>query len=231
MKIVTIVWLVLAALLVILHRAAHYWLGYSETTAAFAVSDRFFGILAEFALFLVFIVPAAVSDLAKKGRLWSVIGLAGFWPVVLATYLLLNLIAPSDGKLIAMGLRDRVMGELKPVDLHQFANDVTAAKLLDNEDLINEADTSDLTKEQRLLLFDLDQKYAFMHWLNDGDEWHGPSITNYAQTGVIDFEWGGGSRGRWGCSISVDGGKNEPPSEIPGEIVRVSDDIYFYYRP
>jgi hypothetical protein len=231
MKVVSIVWLVLAALLVVLHRAAHYWLGYSETTVAFAITDRFFGILAEVALFVLFLIPAAISDLRKKGRLWSVVGLAGFWPVVLVTYFLVHVAMPSGGKLIAMGLRDRVLRDFQPADLHFFANDVAAAQFLVNEDLVNEADMSDLTREQRGLMLDLDKRYDFMHWLNDGDQWHGPSITNYAQPGVVDFEWGGGKRGRWGCSISIDGGKNEPPAEIPGEIVRASDDIYFYFRP
>lgn len=230
MKIVTIAWLVLAALIVVLHHAAFYGLGYFETPAFFAFTDRFFAVMTEFALFLLFLIPAAISDLAKKGRLWSVIGLAGFWPVVIVTFLIVGRVAPARDDLVVRGLRDRVMRDFKPEELHRFARDVDASGLLVDQDLVNEGDTSGFTAAQRTALQRLDKAYAFMHWLNDGDQWHGPSITNYAQPGVVDFEWGGGQRGRWGCSVSIDGKRNDPPPDPPANILRVSDDIYFYFR-
>ena len=230
MKVITIVWLVLAALLVVLNRAAHYWLGYSETPEAFALSDRFFAIMAEFGLFLLLIIPALGTELAKKGRLWSYIGLLGFWPVVIGTFFVVQTFAKSGGELIAQGLRDRVMHELSLDDLRRFAKEVHQARLLHDQDLVSQADTTGLDPEQRYALGQLVTKYPFMHWLFDDDQWYGAALLDHGQDGVVDFQWGGGNRGHWGCSISIDGAKNEPLTGPPPKILRVSDDIYFFFR-
>ena len=230
MKVISIVSLVLAALLVIGNRAAHYWLGYSEIPAAFALSDRFFGVMAEFALFMLLIIPALWTEFAKKGRLWSYVGLLGFWPVVIVTFLLIRVATPSGGELTMRGLRDRIMHDYTLDDLRRFAREVDEAGLLKDEDLVNQADTSGFTPQLRYALTQLAEKYSFMRWLEDDEQWFGPSLLNHAQDGVVDFEWGGGNRGHWGCSISINGSKNEPVSGPPAKILRVSDDIYFFFR-
>jgi hypothetical protein len=231
MKIITIVWLVLGALLVVLHRVAHYWLGYAESPAAFAVTDPFFGVMAEFVLFLLFIFPAIGTELAKKGRAWSFIGLLGFWPVVLLTFFLVQTFAIPGGEVTMRGLRDRVMDDYSLDDLRHFAKDVNDGEILKDEDLVSQSETSGLTDSQRAALAQLVSKYPLMHWLDDDEKWFGPSLLDYGQDNVVAFEWGGDNRGRWGCSISVDGSKNEPVYGSPMKVLRVSDDIYFYFRP
>ncbi len=65
-----------------------------------------------------------------------------------------------------------------------------------------------------------------MRWLDDGRILTGPSILNQGDDNIVMFEWGG-PFGHWGCSISVDGKKNDPyPAIMP--VLRASDDIYFY---
>jgi hypothetical protein len=76
----------------------------------------------------------------------------------------------------------------------------------------------------------LGAKYPFMHWLDNGDQLRGPSLLNYGEEGTVDFEWGFENRGHWGCSISVDGAKNDTIPFPHANILRASDDIYFYYR-
>ena len=230
MKIVAVVWLVLAAFLVVVNHAGNYLLGYLETPAALAITDRFFGLLAEFVLFLLFIIPALISELAQKGRLWSFIGLLGFWPVVIVTFLLLQTFAKPPGDLMVQGLRDRVMRDFSLDDLRQFAKQVRDGEFLKDEDLVNPLNLSGLTFQQKQLFAQLIAKYPFMRWMDDGDKLDGPCLLNYGQEGVVEFEWGIENRGHWGCSISIDGAKNEGIPVPDAKIIRVSDDIYFYYH-
>jgi hypothetical protein len=230
MKIITIVWLVLATLLVVLNHAGNYWLGYSETPTALAVTNRFFGLLMEIALFLLFVIPALWTELARKQRLWSYVGLLGFWPLVILTFYLVQTFAKPAGELIAQGLRDRVMRDVTLDELRHFAKEVNDAGFLKVEDLVNPLDISPLTSQQRDGFAKLGAKYPFMHWLDDGDQLRGPSLLNCGQDDVVEFEWAVKNRGHWGCSISIDGAKSETIPFPDAKILRVSDDIYFYYR-
>lgn len=230
MKIITIVWLVLAILLVVLNHAGNYWLGYSETPTALAVTNRFFGLLVEIALFLLFIIPALWTELTGRQRLWSYAGLLGFWPLVILTFYLLQALANPAGDLIAHGLRDRVLRDVSPDQLRHFAKEVKEGEFLKDADLLNALDTSGLTARQQTLFAQMQAKYPFMHWLDDGDQLRGPSLLNCGQDDVVEFEWAVKNRGRWGCSISIDGAKNETIPFPNATILRVSDDIYFYYR-
>jgi len=230
MKIITIVWLVLASLLVVLNHVGNYWLGYSESPTALAVTNRFFGLLAEIVLFLLFIIPALWTELTGKQRFWSYVGLLGFWPLVILTFYLVQALAKPAGDLIAQGLRDRVTRDVPLDDLRHFAKEVNDAGFLKEEDLVNPLDISPLTKQQKDLFAGLVAKYPFMHWLDDGQQLRGPSLLNCGHDEVVDFEWTVENRGHWGCSISIDGAKNEINSFPDAIILRASDDIYFYYR-
>jgi len=113
-------------------------------------------------------------------------------------------------------------------DLRQFAKDVDQARLI-KVGWINHGDLSYLTDDQKAVFYILQKKYPFMLWMNDGRILHGPSIANFGDDNIVNFEWGGALPGHWGCSISIDGSKNEPEPDPDRTLLRVSDDIYFYF--
>lgn len=228
MKIACIFCLILAIVLVVLNHSAEYWLGYSESQRALLAADPIIGLMLESALFLILFILALSTIFLKKHRLWLLSTVAIFWPLVILTVMLTRHVLEPGGSLIMRGLHDRVMHDYTLADLRHFAKDVNEAGLI-KIDWINHGDVSAMGDAQKKTFAQLRKKYPFMIWMDDGRILHGPSLLNYGQEGVVDFEWGGALTGHWGCSISIDGSKNDPSLLNPAFVIRVSDDIYFFF--
>ena len=224
MKRTPIVCLALAIFLVVWNHTAAYRLGYSETAQGLAEGGLIFGFLVKFGLFACLLFLVIVSFFQKQRSMWPLYSLIAFWPLVMLTQTILG---PDDSQVLR-GLRDRVMHDYTLDDLRQFARDVNQSGILKNGRWINHGDTSGLSESEKVTYGALKQKYAFMHWLDDGRGLTGPSILNQGDDDIVNFEWGGALMGHWGCSISVNGAKNDPyPATFP--VIRVSDDIYFFH--
>jgi len=229
MKTASIACLVLGSLLVVLNHLANYWSGYSETSGALFVADPVFGLgFMESILFLILIILFIVTLCLKKHRVWVLIGLIIFWPVSVLTGFLTVTFCGSGASLVLRGLHDRIMHDYTLDDLRHFARDVNQAGIL-KSGWVNHGDISSLTPQQKDAFDQLRREYPFMHWMDDGRMSHGPSILNYGEKDVVDFEWGGALPGHWGCSISVNGSKNEPQPDPQIITLRLSDDIYLFH--
>ena len=231
MKIASIACLVLASLLVVLNHLANYWLGYSETPRADFAADPVFGLfIMEFPLFLILIILAIITLFLKKHRLWLLAVLISFWPLVILIGFLTQTFCSTESSLILRGLHDRIMHDYTLDDLRHFASDVDQSGILKSGQgygYVNHGEFSHLTPQQREAFEQLRKKYPFMRWMDDGRIMHGPSI--YGEKGVVDFEWGGALSGHRGCSISINGSKNEPYLDPQVVTLRLSDDIYLYF--
>jgi len=231
MKTSSIVCLALAGFLVVFNHLSNYWLGYSESKMAFAATDPILGLLVEIGLFACLFCLVMFS-LSRKPRSWLPLGsLFAFWPIVILTFVLTKTCFGLPGSLIAHGLRDRVMHDYTLEDLRHFARDVSQGISFKSSTgfgkWINHGDTSELTETEKRLYAQLKEKYSFLHWMDNEKGSGGPSILNQGDDGIVNFEWGG-PLGHWGCSVSINGAKNEPVPDPDTTIFRVSDDIYFY---
>jgi energy-coupling factor transporter transmembrane protein EcfT len=233
MKTASIACLVLASLLVVLNHLANYWLGYSETIRAEFAADPVIGLFSmESAPFLILIILAIITLFLKKHRVWLLAVLISFWPLVILIGFLTLTFCGTGPSLILRGLHDRIMHDYTLDDLRHFASDVDQAGILKSgQGYVDHGDISslNLTYEQKEAFAQLRKKYPFMHWMDEGRFLHGPSILNYEEKGVVDFEWGGALSGHWGCSISTNGTKNASHPDSQAVILRLSDDIYLYF--
>jgi len=232
MKTASIACLVLAGLLEVLNHWANYWFGYSETMRADLAADPILGFIAKSIPFLILIVLFIVALFLKKHRVWLLAGLISFWPLVTLTGFLTQTFCGTAPSLVLRGLHDRLVHDYTLDDLRHFASDVDQSGILKSgQGYVDHGDISslNLTYQQKEAFEQLRKKYPFMHWMDDGRITHGPSILNYGEKGVVDFEWGGALQGHWGCSISTNGSRNEPHPDPQVIILRLSDDIYLYY--
>jgi hypothetical protein len=179
-------------------------------------------------LFLFLIVLVIVALFLKKHRVWLLAGLISFWPLVILIGFLTQTFCGTAPSLVLRGLHDRIMHDYTLDDLRHFASDVDQAGIL-KSGWVNHGDISYLTPQQKEAFEQLRKKYSFMHWMDDGRILTGPSILNYGEKGDVAFEWGGALPGHWGCSISINGSKNEPYPDSQAVILRLSDDIYLFY--
>ena len=225
MKTACIACLVLGSLLVVLNHLANYWCGYSETLGALDAVDPILGLLAESVLFVILIILFIVTLFLKRHRVWLLIGLVIFWPVVILTGFVTQTFCGTSSSLVLRGLHDRITHDYTLDDLRHFAKDVDQAGIL-KSGWVNHGDISDLTPQQKDAFAQLKKRYSFMRWMDDGRFLHGPSILG--EKGIVCFEWGGALPGHWGCSISVNGSKNEPQPDPQIVTLRLSDDIYLY---
>ena len=157
MKTISILCLAFASLLVVLNHAAEYWLGYSESSQALLASGPIFIFGAESILFLVFVFLALSTYLTNKHRAWCLSMVVIFWPLVILTFVLLQIFLGSTGALIVRGLHDRVMHDYTLNDLRQFAKDVDQARLI-KVGWINHGDLSYLTDDQKAVFYILQKK-------------------------------------------------------------------------
>ena len=221
MKKTSVVCLILASLLVIFNHAANYWLGYSETEVAFLAIDPIIGLFLEFAIFAYLFFVVILSLFVKPRSRWPLYSLVAFWPSVILTWYCLGL----PGPLIARGLRDRVVHDYTLDDLRRFAREVDQAGLLKHGDWIKYGGSLELTGQQKEAFARINKNYTFMHM---GEE---ARLVNFGEDNIVSFIWGGALPGHWGCVISLDGSNNHAhdDSSADTKILRVSDDIYFFY--
>jgi len=176
----------LASLLVVLNHLASYWLGYSETPRALLIADPVFGLgFMESILFLILVILFIVTLFLKKHRVWVLIGLIIFWPVVVLTGFLTVTFCASGASLVLRGLHDRIIHDYTLDDLRHFAKDVDQAGIL-KSGWVNHGDISDLTPQQKDAFAQLKKRYSFMRWMDDGRFLHGPSILG--EKGIVCFE-------------------------------------------
>ena len=164
----------------------------------------------------------------KRHRLILIIVVVLFWPLVILSFKCSNSIFGTHPSLVLSSLRDRIAHDFTLDELRHFAHDVNQSGII-SKDWINHGEISGLTNEQKNTFAQIKNKYSFMHWMDDGGICHGPSILNYGKQGVVDFEWGGALPGHWGCSISIDGTKNDSNLGPDSTVLHLSDDIYLYY--
>lgn len=209
---------------------ASYWWGYSETPRALLAADPILELLAEAVLFLVLFSLFIVALVLKRCRRWMLIGLIIFFPFTYLTGFLTETICGTHPHLVLQGLHDRITHDYTLDDLRHFARDMDQTGIL-KSGVIDHGDVSGLTSQQKEAFEQLGKKYLFMHWMDDGRYYNGPSLSEEGD--VIDVFWGGALPGHWGFSISINESKNEPPPNNSrtgiDETMRLGDDIYLYY--
>ncbi len=169
--------------------------------------------------FLIFLTlgSLAMFSLGRNlHRFWVTSAFLTFFVILIVT----NLILPAPGNMLAYGLRNRVMRDYTLDDLRKFAHDADQAGLL------KESAPGSITPPAEALT-QLEIKYPF---IRSKDNW-GPRLMNFGDEDVVNFVWGGALTGHWGCSIGIDGRKNEPDQVGHGLALPVSEDIYFFVLP
>jgi hypothetical protein len=130
-------------------------------------------------------------------------------------------VLPPPVRMVMYGLRDHVLQVSSVEDLRHFARDFhQAIPYL----AISHGAVESLDENQAAAYRRLQGTYSFMKWSLDPGE--GPSI--FERNGRMNVEWGGSTAGHWGFSITIDGARNESDKGVRAEILRVSDDIFFY---
>jgi hypothetical protein len=219
-KIISFTCLVLLVAISLVKYPATYWMGYEEKTFYILADPVMMGV--PWLLIATILIITWVSSLIRrKCYWWTTAMVAGLLIVVTVEHFV-----PGARGLIVYGLRDRVMRDYSLDDLRRFSREVNQDGLLSGGRWINHGDASGLTDSEKAAYEELKQKYAFLRWMRTG-----ASIINYQDNDVVNFEWGGALWGHWGCSITVDGKKNESEIENGTMVVPVSDDIYFYLSP
>ena len=188
------------------------WLGSAWRYLNFFTLDPFL-FLAVAALVVVY----AVSLLVRSHTVWCGAMLGGF--VVSLCLQLYVLPPPVD--MILYGVRDHVLQVSSLDEMRQFARDFH--REIPYMAIIRGVVES-LDDEQASAYHKLQRTYPFMKWSLEPGE--GPSI--YERDDRMNVEWGGPAEGHWGFSITLDGKKNESDKGPRAEILRVSDDIFFY---
>jgi len=224
--------LLLSCVLAALNFWANYWLGYSESPRALFASARVVGFAAECVVFLVFMALAFVGIFQKGNGNFLLNVFLAFWPLYFLTLYSSRMVLGPAHALVLRGLHDRIAQDVTLDELRHFARDVDKSGILPTErDWINHGDVSRLDSEKREAFSRLKAKYVFLRWMDDGKNLNGPSIAKSNYKGFVDFEWGGPLPGHWGCSISINGSKNDPHAGDLEAILRLSDDIYLYFGP
>jgi hypothetical protein len=169
--------------------------------------------------FLVLVITWIASLWAPKTRLWTTTMFLGF--LVLAG-LDWYRVLPPPGSAVVYGIRNHVMQACTLDDLRHFTHDVH--RDIPNIDVFH-GDASALVGDRAEAYRKLQGHYPFLNWgLGQGD---GPLIQE--RDGALNVEWGGALPGHWGFSVTVDGGKNESETDSDTQVLRMSDDIYFYH--
>lgn len=226
MKLISILCLGLWMAAQVIDYTYSYYQGYYETeNSLFDFCDLMwllFGVISFFGILSLLIF----SLVQKRHRLW----MAYVLMVIFIPFFIPKAILPSPGDMMAYGLKNRIMHDYTLEDLRHFARDVNDAGILKGNG-IDHGNISDLADPQKETFEQLAKKYPFMHWMDDGQTFRGPSIFDYG--GQIWVEWGGPLIGHRGCSISIDGRRNNPDIEAGSDVIEVtlpvSDDIYFFY--
>ena len=205
---------------------AFYCMGWSVNSAWPFIYPVLIELPLLFVLFFVLAITLILSLGRCKDRLWTFAMMLGFIALISSTRILF----PTPDVIRVHGLRDHVMREYTLDELRAFAREVHQGIDLRNEfpeKSINHGDTSRLTPSEKLIYSQLREKYSFTHWMDHGRKDDGASIFSPAD-GVVNFDWGGALPGHWGCSIALNGMRNEAYSDSHAKALRVSDDIYFY---
>jgi hypothetical protein len=219
-KIISTTCLVFLVAILVVNYSANYSMGFEESSFSILADPVMMGI--PWLLIATFLILTWVSSLIRRKCYW--------WTTAMATGLVVLMaiehFAPGARGLIVYGLRDRVMQDYGLDGLRRFARDVNQNGLLRDGGGVSHGDISQLSDSEKTAYEELEQKYTFLHWMSGST-----SILNYQDNNVVNFEWGGALSGHWGCSITIDGQKNESEIESGSMIVPVSDDIYFYLTP
>lgn len=158
-----------------------------------------------------------VSLFQRNQTVWSAAMLGGF----VASMCVQLYVLPHPVRLVIYGLRNHVMQECSLDELRRFAREI-------HRDIpgvtVAHGAASYLAENQAAAYRKLQETYPFLNWdLDPGD---GPSV--YERGDRINVDWGGPAAGHWGFSVTFDGEKNESDKGPHAEILRMSDDIYFY---
>jgi len=130
-------------------------------------------------------------------------------------------VLPAPVHLIIYGIRAHVLQASSLDDLRRFARDFHQAipYMAVPHGAVESLDDTQVSAYRRM-----QGTYPFMKWSLEPGE--GPSI--YERDDRMNVEWGGPAEGHWGFSVTLDGKKNESDKGPRAEILRVSDDIFFY---
>jgi len=163
------------------------------------------------------VVVCAVSLFLRSNTAWCGAMLCGF----VVSLCLQLYVLPPPVHMIIYGARDHVLQVASPDDLRRFARDFHQAIPYT---AVSHGAVGSLDDEQAASYHRLQAAYPFMKWALEPGE--GPSI--YERDDRMNVEWGGPAEGHWGFSVTLDGKKNESDKGPRAEILRVSDDIFFY---
>ena len=201
--------------------AAFYNLGW-VTNGGWAVSYWIFGLPVLFLLLLTSLVTWICSLLKRKDRIWT----TGTLLLTGLLFQLPNVLHVSTVQMLLHGLVNHVTHDYTLNDLRHFARDMHNAI---GDNYISHGSLSDLNAQQAEDYKKLQVIYPLTTWSMTAGE--GPSIGE--RFGIMTVDWGGALSGHWGFSVALDGKHIDPPSipqnSIRTQIVRVSDDIYFFY--
>ena len=216
-KLISLACLLLLAVLLIHNHHALYWIGYLETSRAFAERDPLIGLLCASALFLVLLVLLLISLIRKKERIWILFVILLYWPIFFLAFKFPSFSDPGE----VYGLRDRILKEYNLDDLRHFAHDYTQTAV--GLSVIDGSVDIRFTPEQTAAFDKLKEKYPFLNWGISK-----PSI--FQKNGTTNLDWQGPLNGHWGFSVTLNGRKNNPPNDPEFTILPASNDIYFYYE-
>src|SRR5580658_7384089 len=74
----------------IFHYWSFYWLGYWESTNAFAATDPLLPLFCQLIFFLVLVIMLFFSLFRKKQRLWMTCMVLAFWPAFIFGWMLIG---------------------------------------------------------------------------------------------------------------------------------------------
>jgi len=166
---------------------------------------------------LILLGTWVVSLFLRKNRLWTTVV---FLCAIAFTGPLWMLLPP--GSLVVYGLRNHIMELWTLDDLRRFTHEVEQ----EMPGIIVHENESDYVIKRRGDAYDkLREKYSFMKWGIGGKG--NPNISE--RDDALNVMWGGALFGSLGFSISIWGKRIDPHPDPETKVLRMSDDIYFYY--
>jgi hypothetical protein len=197
--------------------AGFYYYGALHVSAAFALLDLFMPLFVTLVLFPILVISFVISLARRRDRIWTCAMLMGF----LCTAILVrtNVLRPEHMQVY--GIHDRVMKAFTLDDLRQFAKNVHQEI---PDIMILHDDGASLNAERVATYRKLQHSFPFLTW-GVGSE---RSAIVQDQDGVITVQWGSPLMGHFGLSVSIDNTKKDLDPIDARDVIRASDDIYFF---
>lgn len=218
LKIFSFLFLVIIVTVIIGRPILAYWIGYYEWSFKPLFVSFLLDIIKDVS-FLALLTIWITALVTKKQKLVSALFL--LFSVILFG---LNAVFPTDGAMIVLGLKNRLIDDCSLDNLREFAQEFNCTPSTENQNHlgVKSFNQEDLAKTS------FKNKYPFLAWVDSGFG-KGPSgVSEYNQN--VHVRWGGALVGHWGFSIGVNGAKVDLPSELGSTVIRLSDDIVVIYE-